>query len=429
MRRIHSPHGFTVIELLVVCAVVAVLAAILLPVLSHVRERGRQAACLSNQRQLAVLIHLYAQDHEDYLPSTTAALGIFSANPKLQVCPSLPKATSAYGYNSAVSGRVLGSLTDPRIILTADVHPTFPGQAAAGAPTSTYGFRTSASAAADSSVRSGRLITSEKDLARRHNRRLIASFLDGHVRLLTPSDPLVLTPAVEEEATPVSPEATPVSPDTTPVSPDEDEDEDEDDEDAGADAIAPTLVPPAAITRPRTAAGTPVALGSPQVSDDLDPAPQVTNNAPSTFPLGTTQVTWEAVDAAGNRTTAVQQVTITDTQAPVVSSVRASTTTLWPPNHQMVPVTVTVVATDNGPVPVSRIIGVTSNEPENGLGDGDTDSDWSFSAPLTVQLRAERSAQGSGRTYTLTVQTDDDAGNSTTRTLAVSVPRNQGNNR
>jgi len=61
-------HGFTLIELLVVIAIIAILAAILFPVFITAKERGRQAICLNNQRQLGLGFVMYAQDNGDALP-------------------------------------------------------------------------------------------------------------------------------------------------------------------------------------------------------------------------------------------------------------------------------------------------------------------------------------------------------------------------
>jgi hypothetical protein len=116
-----------------------------------------------------------------------------------------------------------------------------------------------------------------------------------------------------------------------------------------------------------------------------------------------------------------------DTTAPVIVSATPSAGSLWPPNHQMVPVTITIIATDNDdPAPSCAIASVASNEPVSGLGDGDTAPDWQFAAnSRTVNLRAERAGKGTGRIYTITVACSDKSGNSSTKTATVVVPHDQ----
>ena len=58
-------NAFTLIELLVVIAIISVLAAMLLPALGRAKELSRQAACLSNLRQVSLAFSLYLGDHED----------------------------------------------------------------------------------------------------------------------------------------------------------------------------------------------------------------------------------------------------------------------------------------------------------------------------------------------------------------------------
>ena len=58
-----------------VIAVIAILASLLLPALAGARERGRATFCLNNLRQLGLSLHVYAGDHDDYLPSNMGADG------------------------------------------------------------------------------------------------------------------------------------------------------------------------------------------------------------------------------------------------------------------------------------------------------------------------------------------------------------------
>ncbi len=154
-----SQKGFTLIELLVVIAIIAILAAILFPVFARAREKARQTTCTSNQRQIAASVQMYAQDHEETLPSTTSVWSDIKVDPGVLVCPTKGKTTpNAYVYYASASNIAIGTFNDPTSSgLTAD------GQHTGGTAT-------------DINV-----ATSSADFEFRHSGKLVVSYLDGHV--------------------------------------------------------------------------------------------------------------------------------------------------------------------------------------------------------------------------------------------------------
>src|SRR5262249_1319333 len=61
----RRPPAFTLIEMLVVIAIIAILAGILFPVFAQAREAARTTACLSNVKQIAGGMLMYAQDYDE----------------------------------------------------------------------------------------------------------------------------------------------------------------------------------------------------------------------------------------------------------------------------------------------------------------------------------------------------------------------------
>ena len=169
-------------------------------------------------------------------------------------------------------------------------------------------------------------------------------------------------------------------------------------------------------------------------------APGITFDDPTsatptaTFPLGSTTVTLVVNDGFENSAPATVVVTVVDTIAPQVESVTASPDLLWPPNHQMVTVETTVVASDIcDPIPIVTLVSATSSEPDDaqGGGDGNTTNDIqgadTGTSDFSIDLRSEREGKGTGRVYTLTYEATDHSGNtSATAAGTVDVPHDLG---
>jgi hypothetical protein len=138
--------------------------------------------------------------------------------------------------------------------------------------------------------------------------------------------------------------------------------------------------------------------------------------------VGANTVTLTVQDVNGNPSTRSAVVTVQDNSAPGIGSVSAQPAVLWPPNHTMLPVVVTIASSDNCAGHTCRIVEISSNEAPNATGDGNTEADWEITGANTVRLRAERAAGGTGRVYTITVECTDASGNTSRSSTSVSVP-------
>lgn len=170
--RAPKRSGFTLIELLVVIAIIAILAAILFPVFSKVREKGRQSACMSNQKQIVMAALMFCQENEETLPEANVFWSSLGLPLKVLACPSSDINTNGNTYvaSNRWMGKSLGKVTDATMaILTCDgTHVATDETPTAKATYNSIGYRL-------------------KDVDNRHfngkTRLHVMGYLDGHVEI------------------------------------------------------------------------------------------------------------------------------------------------------------------------------------------------------------------------------------------------------
>ncbi|WP_228850323.1 T9SS type A sorting domain-containing protein [Aegicerativicinus sediminis] len=141
----------------------------------------------------------------------------------------------------------------------------------------------------------------------------------------------------------------------------------------------------------------------------------------SFFPVGTTTNTFVLTNSMGETATCSFNVTVFDSEPPVILELNETYEPIWPANHKMVPIYIEYVTSDNCNIAFTELL-ISSNEPENGLGDGDKSPDWEIIDEHNILLRAERSGNGNGREYYIVIRIFDDSWNYTERQINVIVP-------
>jgi hypothetical protein len=153
-------------------------------------------------------------------------------------------------------------------------------------------------------------------------------------------------------------------------------------------------------------------------------------NAP--YPVGTTTITWTATDASNNTDTCNQTITVNDIEPPVITAAVAQAC-LWPPNHDLYDVGLTLAVADNCTPSANIVVDVkvTSDERPEVMTKGD--GNFSPDAVVTgthvnrvVQLRRERMGGSDGRVYLIRITATDQFNNSSLKVLRVGVPKSMG---
>ncbi|MFC1637055.1 immunoglobulin-like domain-containing protein, partial [Planctomycetota bacterium] len=171
--------------------------------------------------------------------------------------------------------------------------------------------------------------------------------------------------------------------------------------------------------------------------DTCDPAVSVEigGDTVDVSTCGIYTVTYDATDTHGNAATQViRTVNVVDTTPPEVTLSEPDPSVLWPANHQFVEVLVSGIAGDTCDDTLAIDVSVDVIDAEGGDGSSTDEGDFEVLAVgiegneiiILVALRAERSGQGDGRIYQITVDVRDGSGNTTTNVVEVSVAHDQG---
>ena len=166
-----------------------------------------------------------------------------------------------------------------------------------------------------------------------------------------------------------------------------------------------------------------VAAGTPLLPSTPAAAGSYSWNIPVTLPEGSDYQV-RASNAADGSLFDVSDGNFTIESPPEITAVTLSPTTLWPPNNKMAEINATLTVTGGCGSEPSVSVSVS--------GDDGADSDdwstanWVWSTNTVIDLRAQRTGQGDGRTYTITFTATDAYGNSVSETADVVVPHDQG---
>ena len=199
------------------------------------------------------------------------------------------------------------------------------------------------------------------------------------------------------------------------------------------DKTAPTVTVPANMSVNATSLSGAVVTFTPSSSDNGSGAstPTCTSASGMRFPIGTTIVTCTATDAAGNTGSASFTITVIN-QPPVCTAATPSLSSIWPPNHQWVPIKILNVTDPEGGLVTITIASIFQDEPTNTRGDGNTAIDGKGIGTSTASVRAERIGdaddedhdRGNGRVYHIRFRASD--GNSScSGEVIVGVPHDR----
>ncbi|AHF90548.1 type II secretory pathway, pseudopilin PulG [Opitutaceae bacterium TAV5] len=133
-RPVTGRRAFTLVELLAVIAIIGVLAAILIPVVSRVRQSARSAVCIKNLQSIGVAFQLYAADNRGLFPAAKYDEAVSNPNPskktwQVEISPYLGREVQ---YFSTLKAEIDGYAFCPEYISKFRNHPDWTTYTTAG---------------------------------------------------------------------------------------------------------------------------------------------------------------------------------------------------------------------------------------------------------------------------------------------------------
>lgn len=102
MSRLRARRGFTLIELMIVIAIIAILAGILIPNYVRARAKSQLSACMAGMKSVATALEVYSTENAGHFPVSLSSLTPNYLK-SMPTCPSLHSDTYSPGYISSTN--------------------------------------------------------------------------------------------------------------------------------------------------------------------------------------------------------------------------------------------------------------------------------------------------------------------------------------